>query len=188
MTFFQKTTLGVSHRNQCAETAVHPGVAGQGREPRIPFLRQVIVAILARQHEVGAGVVERPAGLQIDRCAQRALFRLGRGGLAHRDAVEKLGRKDVEIESAITVGAARTVGARRRALALDAVDAHARELRAQAAHGDLTAFAGVACDGDARHPLNRLRQVGVGEVGHVLGLDDIDHAIGPTLGRQGATQ
>jgi hypothetical protein len=73
--------------------------------------------------------------------------------------------------------------------ALDAVDAHAGEAGVQAAHGDLLAFAAVAArQRNAGDALQRLGEVGVGELGDVLGLDHVDDARGLALDVQGAGQ
>ncbi len=68
------------------------------------------------------------------------------------------------------------VGAAVGAHGFDAVDAHARELRTQAAHGDLAAFAGVARDHHAGNALQRFGEVQIGKVGDVFGDDHVDRA------------
>jgi hypothetical protein len=73
-------------------------------------------------------------------------------------------------------------------LALDAVDAHAREGRSQAADRDVAALARVARDGDTGDALHRLGEVGVGELCDVLGLDDLDHAVVLALLDEGALE
>src|SRR3546814_1228510 len=55
-----------------------------------------------------------------------------------------------------------------------AVQADAGELRAEPAHGDRAAFAGVALDRNARNALKRFGEILVGEFGDVLGDDHID--------------
>ena len=57
---------------------------------------------------------------------------------------------------------------------LHTVDPDAGELRAEAAHRDRAAFAGVALDGDAGDALQRLGEVLVGEAGDILGDDRVD--------------
>ena len=89
-TFLQTVTLAVGDREQSADLVIRPGVRNQTGEARAPVLRQIVVAVLARQRALEAHLVEWTAGAQIDGRPQRPLFRLGRGGLAHRDIVEEL--------------------------------------------------------------------------------------------------
>ena len=114
---------------------------------------------------------ERIAGVEIDDCAERAFVERGLGGLVDHDRREQLGGEDVEIEGAVAIGGGAVAG---RGDRLHAVDADAGELRAEAAHGDGAAFAGVALDGDARDALQRFGEILVGEAGDVLGDDGID--------------
>jgi hypothetical protein len=79
------------------------------------------------------------------------------------------------------------VGAAGRGQGLHAVDAHAGELRTQAPHGDLAAFAAVAGDRDARDALDGFERLGRGTCGDVLGQDGVDRAVG-ALDVQGLAQ
>ena len=90
--------------------------------------------------------------------------------------VEQLGGERVEVERAVAVRAAGRVGAAVGAHRFHAVDAHARELRTEAAHADLPAFAGIARDRHAGHALDGFGQIQVGEVGDVFGDDRVDRA------------
>src|SRR3546814_7982756 len=56
------------------------------------------------------------------------------------------------------------------------VQADAGELRAQAAHRDRAALAGVALDRDAGNALQRFGEILVGEFGDILGDDHIHRA------------
>src|SRR5690606_4691137 len=89
---------------------------------------------------------------------------------------EQVRGEDVEVEAAGAVGAAVLVGGADRGQRLHAVDAHAGEVRAQAADGDVAALAGVTGDAHAGNALQRFGQVEVGELAHVLGDDGVDHA------------
>ena len=152
------------------------GIADQERGARIGLLGEIVVAELNGAGDRESVVVERPPGAQIDGRAERAFLDLGRGRLAHGDVVEQLGREDVEVEVAAAVGAAGGVGAAVGAHRFDAVDAHARELRAETAHGDLPAFTRIAGDDDAGHALQRFGEVQVREIGDVFGDDHVDRA------------
>jgi hypothetical protein len=67
-----------------------------------------------------------------------------------------------------------SVGAAGGRQSFHAVDADAGELRTQAAHRDLTAFAAVTRQGHARDALDGFREVEVGELADVLGQDRVD--------------
>jgi hypothetical protein len=130
-----------------------------------------------------------PLKSQVHGGAQRAFFHAGFGGLAHFQAVEQFRGEHAEVEAAPAVGAAVDVGGAGGGHALDAVDAYPRKARVQAAHGDLLAFAAVAArERYAGHALQRFSQVGVRELGDVLGLDDVDDAVAVLLGVQRAVQ
>lgn len=62
------------------------------------------------------------------------------------------------------------------ALRFHAVDADACEAGVQSTHGDCP-FAANTRDGNAGHTLDGFRQVGVGEIGEVFGLDDVDDTV-----------
>ena len=86
------------------------------------------------------------------------------------------------------LGAAPESLAARGGQGLEAVEAHAREVAAQAAHGDAAAFAVVAVERDAGQALQRFGEVGVGEVGDVLGVDGVHHHVGVFLHVDGVAQ
>src|SRR3546814_5152327 len=77
-------------------------------------------------------------------------------------------REDVEVERAVAVRR-RAVGRGRDCF--HAVQADAGELRAQAAHRDRAALAGVALDRDVGNALQRFGEILVGEFGDILGDD-----------------
>src|SRR3546814_4137834 len=95
-------------------------------------------------------IVERVAGVEIDHRTERSFVERCFGGLVDHDRVEQLGGEDVEIERAIAVGRGAVGRGRDR---LHAVDADARELRTETAHGDRTPLARVALDRDAGNAL-----------------------------------
>jgi hypothetical protein len=126
MALLKQAALGIGHRDQGPQSCRRTRCWRPAPQSAGPRTWRGRCSLLGRDHERRPLVVERPAGLQVDRRAQRAFLGLGRGGLAHRDAVEELGGEDVEVERAVAVGAARAVGAAGRALAFDAVDADTR--------------------------------------------------------------
>jgi len=189
--FLGRAPLRVCGRQQRADLAVCgvPAVRQQCRDARLRLLRQRVAAFLAAQAERAALEVERARRAQIDGGAERAFLDVGLRRLAHFEAVEQFRREHRKIEAASAVGAAVDVRGARRRDALDAVDAHACEAGVQAAHGDLLAFAAVAArQRHAGHALQRLGQVRVGELGDVLGLDDVDDAVAVLLRVQRAVQ
>ncbi|MNV04716.1 hypothetical protein D3C71_950210 [compost metagenome] len=174
--FFQRLALGVGHREQGAEGAIGEGVGDQRGHARVGLFGHRVVAGLAAGGEGEAVIVERTRGAQVHGGAQRAFFDVGRGGLAHQQLREKVRGEHVEIEAAAAVGAAALVAGAHGGQRLHAVDAHAGEIRAQAAHGDVAAFTGLAGDHHAGNALQRLGQVQIGELADILGDDGIDHA------------
>ena len=133
-------------------------------------------------------VVERLAGDEIDGGAERTFVGVGGCGLAHLQRAEQVGGEYVEVEAAAAVGRGARIaggGGRQR---LEAVEAHAREIAAQAAHRDAASFAVVAVERDAGQALQGLGQVGVGEVGDVLGVDGVHHHVGVLLDVDGVAQ
>jgi hypothetical protein len=132
--------------------------------------------------------VQRPGGLHVEGCADAAGGQVGAAGLVHLDRRDRLGREVGEIERARVGGAAAArakVGRRH----LPAVEQHQVVVRADAAHGDLGAFAAAgAVDRHAADALERFGQVGVGELADVLGDDAVDHALGVALEVHGRGQ
>ncbi len=177
----QQLAFRVRDRQQRAELAVRERVADQECSPRVKGVADVVVCALRAGDDREAVVVERSSGAQIDGGAERAFLGFRGGRLVDRDRVEQFGSERVEVEGAVAVGATRRVGAAVRAHRFHAVDAHARELRPEAAHADLPAFAGVTCDRYPRHALNRFGEVQIGEVGDVFGEDRIDRVVGSAL-------
>src|SRR5690606_191035 len=109
----------------------------------------------------------------------------GTAGLVHGDAAVGLGGQLGEVEATGTgtdaadleAAAAETVGTRD----LAAVEGDQIETRAEATRGDLGAFAVAALDRDAGDALQRLGEVGVGELADVLGADRVDDTAGVAL-------
>ena len=152
------------------------------------MLAHLVIGALHRYRAAEALAVERARGGEIDGRAERAFVDFRRLRLAHGDRVEQLRREQAEVEATAAVdGRAerRAGGGRDR---LDPVEAHAREIAAQAAHGDVAPFARVTLDRDAGHALKRFGDVGVWEVGHVLGVDDVDDVVRLPLGVERALE
>jgi hypothetical protein len=80
------------------------------------------------------------------------------------------------------------MAAARHVLRVGAVQPRHLEIAAQAAHRDRAPLAVVAVDRNAGQPLDRFRQIGVGEVGDVLRGDRIDDLVRAPLEAQGALQ
>src|SRR5690606_28383289 len=97
----------------------------------------------------------------------------GRRGLVDDERGEQLRREDVEVEGAIAVRRSAVSRGRDR---FHAVQADAGELRAETAHRDRAALAGVALDRDAGNALQRFGEILVGEFGDVLGDDHVHRA------------
>ena len=169
--FLDQLALGVGDRQEGAERTVGENVGDEEGAARGHLLRKVVIIALHRGGDGEALIVERPRGAQVDGGAERAFLDRRLGRLAERDCVEEVGRKDVEVERAAAVGAARRVGAAGGGQRFHAVDADAGELRPEAAHRDLAALAAVALEGDARDALDRLGEIEVRELADVLGED-----------------
>ena len=126
-------------------------------------------------------LIERPVGQDIDGGADAATGNLRLAGLVHLDAVDRFGSELGEVErtgTAIHAANGDLAGGAKRIRAghLAAIERDHVELRAEAARGDLRAFAIAALDRDAGDALQRFGQVGVRELADVLGADRIDHA------------
>ena len=146
-----------------------------------------VIGVLRRQGDALALEVEGPAGGQVDGGAQRSFVGFGRGGLLDLQLAEQFRGEGVVVEAAAAVdadGAAGFVGAG-RGQGFQAVQARAGEVAAQTADGDAAAFAVETVDRDARQALQRFGEVGIGEVGDVLGGDGVDHDVGAALDLQG---
>ncbi len=174
--FIEQLALGVCGRYQRTELAIRERIADQQRAARIQVFADVVVAALHAGDYGETVVVERPRRAQVDGRTERSFFDLGGRRLANRDCVEQLGRERVEVERAVAIGAAGRIGAAVGAHRFHAVDAHARELRTEAAHADLPALAAVAGDRHARHALDGFGDVQIGKVGDVFGDDCVDGA------------
>ncbi len=171
--FLGELALGHREREQRAHAAIGPGVAEHQRAARIRFLGQLVVTDLSTAHDDHLAVVERSRRGEVDGRAERAFLDFGGCRLAHRDAIEQIGCEYVEVETAAAVVAARGVAAAGGGERFHAVDAHARELRAEAAHRDVAAFAGHARDRHAGNALQRLGEIEIGELADVLGHDHV---------------
>jgi hypothetical protein len=154
-------------RRSCRRATSMPA----GRRRAAPSSRTDRCSCPGRRRREAFLARQRVACVEVDHRAQRSLVQFGRRGLVDDDRVEQLGSEDVEVESAVAVRRRTVMAGRDR---LQPVHAYARELCAQAAHGDAAAFTAVALDRDAGNALERLGEVLVGEFGDVLGDDGID--------------
>ncbi|MCY1170247.1 hypothetical protein D9M73_103100 [compost metagenome] len=172
---FERVDLGIGRRHRCPEGARLVPPRQQPGNARSDGLGEIVIRPLHRQRarEAGFLAAKRVAGVEIDDRAQRAFVERGFGGLVNHQRAEQFGRKHVEVERAVAVGAG-TVGRGRHRL--HAVYADAGELRAKPAHGDRAAFAAIALDRDAGDALQRFGQVLVGELRNVFGDDRIDRS------------
>ena len=144
--FVDGLAFAVGQRDQRAEPAVVPGVGQQAREARAGGGRSVVEGSFQAAGGVEALVVEGTRGAQVDGRAERTFLDVRGCGLAGDQLREQVGGEHVEVEVAAAVRTALAVAAADRAHRFQAVDAHAGELRAEAAHGDVAALAGVAGD------------------------------------------
>jgi hypothetical protein len=104
------------------------------------------------------------------------------------ERAEEVRREHVEVEAAAAIGRRARIAGGRGGESLEAVQAHAREIAAEAAHRDAAAFAVVAVEGDTGEALQGLGEVRVGEVGDVLGIDGVLHHRGVLLDVDGVAQ
>src|SRR5690606_38325099 len=150
-------------------------------------LRLVVDALDAGAGDhLAAAVVERTRGEDVDGGADAAGGNMRLAGLVDLQAADRLRRQLREVERAgTTVHAAHCHlpgrSERVRAGDLAAVEGDHVELRAEAARGDLGAFAVAALDRDAGDALQGLCKVGVGELADVLGADRVHDARGISL-------
>ncbi|MNM62905.1 hypothetical protein D3C81_742540 [compost metagenome] len=142
--FLVDVALAVGRRQQGTETPVTPGVAEQPRETRIVLLGQFTVTGLRRGRCLETIEVERTRAAQVHRRTQRAFVHLRRLGLVDLDLAEELGSKGVEVETTAAVDAAAAIAGGGQGL--QSVQAHAGEIRAQAADGDALPFPTLAVD------------------------------------------
>jgi hypothetical protein len=172
--------LLVGDRAEDSESIADPlrEQAGQARVPAASIL--AIFGLRAEREAVGLEV-ERPPRRQVDDRSQGAFVIGRRGRLGDGDVAEQLGREGVEVEPARPVGAGVgriAAGDRER---VGAVEAGGLEIAAEAANRDRAAFAIVAVDRDSGQALDRFGEVGVREVGNVLGGDRIDDLVRAAL-------
>ena len=147
----------------------------QRGDARVVRAAVFVIRIFHRQRELGALVVERLAGHEVDGGAERTFVRGCRGRLGDLQRSEEVRSKYVEIEAAAAVGRSARIAGSGRGERLEAVEAHAREIAAESAHRDAATFAVVAVERDAGQALQGLCEVGVGEVGDVFGVDGVHH-------------
>ena len=127
-----------------------------------------------RANELAAFVVERAIGLDVDRGTNAATGHIGATGLVDLQGADAIGRQLGEVErarTAVDVAERYLAGRAEGVRAGDGatVDGDQVEVRTEAAHRDLRAFAVAAIDRDAGDALQRLGQVGVRELADVLG-------------------
>ena len=176
-----RLALAVGERERSAEAVVEPLIGIEAGQARIVRAAVFVIGVFGRERELAPLVVERLAGDEIHRGAQRAFIGVGGSRLEHLQRAEQVGGEYVEVEAAAAIRrGARITGSGVRH-GLETIDAHAREIAAQAAHRDAAAFAVVAVQRDAGQSLQRLGQVGVREIRDVLGVDGIHHHVGVLL-------
>ncbi len=126
-------------------------------------------------------IVERPGAAHVDDAGRAAFEHLGQRALVDRQAGEELGREQVEVDLAVgvlQVGAAGRGDGDRRVVELDAGEAGA-----EAADRDFEALAGrLAGDDHAGDAVERLGDIGVGELADLFGEDRIGEADRIALG------
>src|SRR5690606_27985479 len=115
--------------------------------------------------------VQRPRGRDVDGGAEATGRRVGAAGRVDLHRRDRLGGEVAEVERAAAGDGGH----------LPAVEQHQGEGGADAAHRHLRAFAVVTVDRHAGDALQRLGQVGVGELADVLGDDAVDDAGGIAL-------
>ena len=151
--------------------------ADQRRSLDIALLRAIIVEI-AKLARHGEGLqLQRLAGHDIDRAADRTFVDARFGRLVDIDPADQLRR-----EQRIVEGAARRVEdepvGRRHGLA---VQQGAVERRIGAQDRYLFALAELAVDGDARHQRQRFGDIGIGEFADIFRGNAVDDRVGVTL-------
>src|SRR5690606_37715291 len=155
------------------------------RDAAADGLRLVLARLEAGVEGQARGQVERTRGQDVHGGAHAAARRVGAAGLVDRQSADRLRGELGEVEAAgagaHAAGDGVTVGVRIRARDLAAVERDQVVARAEATRGDLRAFTVAALDRDAGDALQRLGQVGVGELADVLGADGVDDAAGVAL-------
>ena len=158
------------------------------RRPRALGLvraRQVVVRGVVHALDADAGglaQVERTRGHDVDGGADAARRRVGARALVDLDLRHRFRGQVAEVEGA--AGLVAQAGGRH----LAAVQQDHVEVRTDAAHGHVGAFAAVAVDRHARDALQRFRQVGIRELADVVGDDTVDDTVGIALQVQGRLQ
>ena len=173
---FADVAFLIGDRAKDAEPSVVELLRDQQRSARVHLLGEFAVDAADGRAEREVLLAGQWLGCgQVDGCAERAFLDIGRGRLAYRERRKDLGRENVEIETTTVVAAAIDVGRSGLRRAFHAVDADARERRAQPADRNVAAFATVAAGKrDAGNALHRFGQVRVRELADVLGDDAVD--------------
>ncbi len=178
--FHAHLALDRGHAGKHAERARIVGPAADERALRRHAAGDGVVGALQRIGEVLARVVEGVCVAHVHQAGGAAFRQAGLGRLVDGQRVEELGREQGQVGFAVLV---LLVQADRRGGDRIAVDRGLGEVLAQAADGDLHAFAvDVAVDLDARDAAERFGDVGIRELADVLGEDRIGEAGGIALG------
>ncbi|MNU81323.1 hypothetical protein D3C71_709810 [compost metagenome] len=171
-----EAVIGVALAEDARQLAGHVGALQRARQ----IVVGTVVDRLQAQadHRFGFERAQRP---DVDGGADAAGGIVGAGGLVHLHRRDRLGGDVGKVERA-RAGQAATAVAEVGGGHLAAIEQHQVEVRADAAHGHLGAFAaGGAVDRHAADALQRFGQVGIGELADVLGDDAIDHALAVAL-------
>jgi hypothetical protein len=118
-------------------------------------------------------------GFDFDRAAERVGVVVGREGLADFQRADQAGRQHIQRHRA---------AARFRRWHQCAVDGDGVQVRAEAAHTDVAAFALIALDGHARQAGEGFGGVFVRQAADVVAADDADDVVGFFLGGDGVAQ
>ena len=153
--------------------ADQPGYAGR------PFLAEIAVIRLGAQPDVEALIVERLAGVEVDRTCKAAFDHVGGRVLADDYRAEQF-RRNVGEVNRLTVDASGECVA---AVEFGADEVETTNDDARTFDGEVIGVVrtGEAVDGDAGQPLQRFGDRAVGKRADVFGGDGIDDGVGITL-------
>ena len=136
-------------------------VADGARHLGAGLVAVLVVSGLGAAGEKQAVMVEGREALYVYRATQGVGVHIRGQGLDHRQRLHQLRGQDIQGHGAAGAFRGRYQGA---------VDGHAVEVRAQAAHADKAAFALIALNADTGQALYRLGHVGVGQLRHAIGM------------------
>ena len=170
-------TEGRGHAKVVDTVAEAEPVTGGAGEFRAGLVRVLVVAGLGAAGVEQPLVIERRQALHIDGAAEGVGVHVRCERLDHGQRLHQLRRQNIEGH-----GAALALGGWHQG----AVDGHAVEVRAQAAHADKAAFALVTFNADARQALHRLGNVLIRQLGDAVGMHHALDTVGRALLLEGA--